>query len=394
MYILHENEVKRNIKKLDRAWETPETFIFLPDRSGLSSDWLERAIKHLPDSVGKGHFVLLTSGSTGRPKLVVGLRIRAENLASTLHKSQNSEAVRKTVVILPLTYCYAFVNQWLWARINGRELVLTDGFGKPDHVHTALVHAKDSMVCAVGPVIQLFQKYFDEGVVFPGVVRLHFAGGMFPQEKLNGVRRFFPNAQIYNNYGCAEAMPRLTIRSAEESDEAANIGRPIPGVQLKTNDTGEILFRSAYQAVALYDGDSLFMPSPEDWIATGDFGETTDNGYWRISGRTNEVFKRYGEKISLPQLLEVVNENWAGNAVFYREQDPSGEDGHVLILAPEATKEQVIKLLQMFRKRHPRTHWPLRVESVAALPLLPNGKTNFGALPLMESKIIHWRQRL
>ena len=394
MYILYESIVRKNINALNEAWENPETFIFLSERSGLTDEWIRQAIHKLPESVGKNHFVLITSGSTGRPKLVIGLRSRAENLVATLHKAQDSESVQQTVVILPLTYCYAFVNQWLWSRVNGRKIVLTAGFGKPDHIYSELANARDCMVCAVGPIIQLFQKHFREDVVFPGVSRLHFAGGMFPQEKLNGVRRFFPNAQIYNNYGCAEAMPRLTIRSAEESDEAANIGRPIPGVQLKTNDTGEILFRSAYQAVALYDGDSLFMPSPEDWIATGDFGETTDNGYWRISGRTNEVFKRYGEKISLPQLLEVVNENWAGNAVFYREQDPSGEDGHVLILAPEATKEQVIKLLQMFRKRHPRTHWPLRVESVAALPLLPNGKTNFGALPLMESKIIHWRQRL
>ena len=250
------------------------------------------------------------------------------------------------------------------------------------------------MVCAVGQIIQLFQKYFHEDVVFPGVSRLHFAGGMFPQGKINIIKKFFPNAKIYNNYGCAEAMPRLTIRSMEESDEAANIGKPIPGVQLTTSETGEIMFRSEYQAVALYDGSSLFMPGNEDWIPTGDFGEMIDGGYWRIKGRTNEVFKRYGEKISLLQLLETINENWAGQAVFYREQDPAGEEGHVLILEPEATKEQVNDLLQMFRKRYPRTHWPLRLESVAVFPLLPNGKTNVQALPTLGNKIIHWRQRL
>jgi len=208
------------------------------------------------------------------------------------------------------------------------------------------------------------------------------------------VQRFFPNARIYNNYGCAEAMPRLTIRSAEASAEATNIGRPIPGVRMKSSETGEILFRSDYQAVALYDDSGLFTPGNEDWVPTGDFGELIEDGYWRIKGRTNEVFKRYGEKIALSQLLESVNEVWSGQAVFYRERDPSGEEGHILALTPLAAKEQVNVVLQMFRKRYPRTHWPLRLESMDAFPLLHNGKTDFGALPRVENKTIHWRQRL
>jgi len=394
MYILYESEVKRDINELTKAWATPETFLFLSDRSGLSNEWINQSLENLPASISKNHFVLLTSGSTGRPKLVVGLRERAEKLAATLHSVQESEPVRETIVLLPLTYCYAFVNQWLWARVSVRQLILTDGFGKPDHVYSALKNANDCMVCAVGPLMPLFQNHFGDGVSFPGITRLHFAGGMFPQNKINIVQKFFPNARIYNNYGCAEAMPRLTIRSREESNEATNIGRPIPGVLMKRSDNGEVLFRSDYQAVALYDDKGLFSPGDEDWIPTGDFGELIEGGYWRIKGRTNEVFKRYGEKISLPQLLESVNVVWPGQAGFYRERDPSGEEGHVLVLSPEATREQINVVLQMFRKCYPRTHWPLRLESMDAFPLLHNGKTDFGVLPLVENKIIHWRQRL
>ena len=394
MYILYESEVKGNIDILTKTWENLETFLFLPDRSGLSNGWIKQSLAKLPESVSKNHFILLTSGSTGRPKLVVGLRKRAERLAASLHSAQESEAVRETIVLLPLTYCYAFVNQWLWARVSGRKVISTAGFGKPDHVYSELERAQDCMVCAVGPLIPLFQNHFGDGVTFPGVIRLHFAGGMFPQARINIVQKFFPNARIYNNYGCAEAMPRLTIRSAEESDEATNIGKPIPGVRMKSSDSGEILFRSDYQAVALYDDRGLFLPDDEDWIPTGDFGELIEGGYWRIKGRTNEVFKRYGEKISLPQLLESVNEVWPGQAVFYRERDPAGEEGHVLVLSPEATREQVNIVLQMFRKFYPRTHWPLRLESIDVCPILHNGKTDFGALPLVENKTIHWRQRL
>jgi len=146
MYILYENEVKRSIEKLDQAWESLETFLFLSDRSGLTQEWFNHTLAQIPMEFKENHFILLTSGSTGRPKLVVGLRDRAEKLASTLHSVQESEPVRETIVLLPLTYCYAFVNQWLWARVNGRKLILTDGFGKPDNVYSALKNAQDCMV--------------------------------------------------------------------------------------------------------------------------------------------------------------------------------------------------------------------------------------------------------
>jgi len=394
MYLLNESEVIRDIGRLDRAWSEPETFVFLSDRSGVPIEWVEQRMALFPESFREGHFVLMTSGSTGRPKLVVGLRKRAERLAAALHVVQDSEPAKETAVLLPLTYCYAFVNQWLWARLKGRKLVLTAGFGQPDAVLKTLAEAKDCLLCLVGAMLPMFAAHIPEGVSFPGVARLHFAGGRFPQEKLGAILRYFPNARIFNNYGCAEAMPRLTMRSLEESNEAANIGRPIPGVEMKVGDTGEMLFRSEYGAVGMCDDGGLFALGENDWIPTGDLGEQLDGGCWRIKGRTNEVFKRFGEKISLLQLLETVQTQWRGQAAFYRECDLSGEDGHVLVLAPEATKGQVQEILRAFRQSHPRTHWPLRVESIVTMPTLPNGKVDYGALAASEGKTIHWRQRI
>ena len=43
----------------------------------------------------------------------------------------------------------------------------------------------------------------------------------------------FPNARVFNNYGCAEAMPRLTVRPVKEGEEGVGIGNPLPGVELE-----------------------------------------------------------------------------------------------------------------------------------------------------------------
>lgn len=394
MFRLAESEANADPARLRAAWERPETFAFTPDKAGLDAGWLDNALQQIPAAYSEGHFVLLTSGSTGRPKLIIGQRARAERLTETLHTLQESDPVRETILALPLTYSYAFVNQWLWATHHGRRLVPTHGFGQADALLAALEAADGAMICLVGAQVPLLTRHF-EGKSFPGIVRVHFAGGRFPQERLGTVRAFFPEAQVFNNYGCAEAMPRLTLRRAEDGTEAADIGRPLPGVELRTAETtGDLLFRSPFGAVGVVDDQGFSAIGPETWVRTGDLGERTERGAWRLLGRAGEVFKRHGEKISLPNLLATVHRHWSGQAAFYREPDATGEEGHVLVVAPHCAPEQVRAILQGFRENHPRAHWPLRVESLVTLPLLPNGKVDARAAAGQPDRVVHWYQRL
>jgi acyl-CoA synthetase (AMP-forming)/AMP-acid ligase II len=392
MIILRAHEVDREIGLLDAAWAREETFAFVSDKSGVDETWLRERLELLPEPLHRRHFVLLTSGTTRTPKLIVGARDRAERLTGVLHELQDAAAVAETVVILPLAYCYAFVNQWLWARRHLRQLTLTTGLIQPDRLCDQLSQARDAALCMVGAQVPMFENYFS-GQVFPGIVRLHFAGGRFPQEKLDFLRALMPNAMIFNNYGCAEAMPRLTLRRAESSDLAQDIGRPLPGVELKTDEEGRLLFRSPFRAVAEIDGGSVRRIDDEEWMPTGDMARPLENGHWELLGRANEVFKRYGEKISLPHLMANVLKVWQGTAQFTLATDSMGERGHVLVLAPHASKEQVRELLRMFRELHPRPHWPLHIESVEALPILANGKIDVKALEALKGQI-HWRQMI
>lgn len=378
---------------LDAAWSDPRTFAYLPEKTDVREEWVASALAALPEELRSGHFALLTSGSTGHPKLVVGERARAERLARTLHAVQDSDPVAETILTLPLSYCYAFVNQWLWARVSGRRLVSTRGFSAPDLLRGALEGASDAMLCFVGAQVTLLERNFPD-LVFPGVLRIHFAGGGFPQAELGRLAAHFPNARVFNNYGCAEAMPRLTSRRAEDAREATDVGRPLPGIELSLGEGAELFFRSPFGATAFYEQDELHLLSADDWIATGDLAERTEAGTWRLLGRANQVFKRYGEKIALARLLDTVATAWAGQANFYRERDRMQEEGFCLLLTPAPAEEDVRAVLKAFRAAHPRTHWPLRVESVPELPVLPNGKTDLAALATLVGKTIHWKNRL
>jgi acyl-coenzyme A synthetase/AMP-(fatty) acid ligase len=388
MYILYEDEVSNDISKLEQAWSDRETFVFMSRAAGVSEEWVKKGVSIFPEYFQEEHFILLTSGSTGQPKLVVGSKKRSENLATLLHELQQSESAERTVVVLPLIYCYAFVNQWVWSKVKKRELVLTHGFKEPDKLIKILLSTQNAMLCLTGSQIRLFKNTVESNTYFPGIIRLHFAGGQFPQNESDIIKRYFPNAKVFNNYGCAEAMPRLTLRSIEESEVPSNIGKPLPGVELKTEEGGEIFFRSRHRAVGFYDARGVYIPRDEEWIPSGDLGEEVANGYWRINGRNNDVFKRHGEKISLFQLLITVQMKWPGSAEFYREKDKSGEDGHVLVVS------QIREILISFRERHPRPHWPIRFESVSNFPTSPNGKIDKIALQKIDNKTTHWEQRI
>lgn len=393
MILLREHEVHQQPALLAAAWADPATFVLLPEKLSVSDEWLDQSLALIPQELHRDHFVMLTSGTTGQPKLIVGNRARSEKLARVLHDRQESEPVQETISMLPLSYTYSFVNQWLWSQVMQRRFITTQGLADPKSLKATLGAARDAMICLVGVQVPLLMTHL-AGERFDGVIRVHFAGGRFPQEKLDELRSMFPNAQVFNNYGCAEAMPRLTIRRAEEANEAANIGRPLCGIEMRSDDQHAILFRSPYGAVGVVENMKFTAITPDDWIPSGDLGEMSDDGSWRLLGRASEVFKRHGEKVSLAALTTTVSAAWPGQCAFYREADRTGEDGCVLTLAPEATSDSVKPVLMALRKHHPRAQWPLRIESVPSLPLLSNGKTDVRALPSLPNKSVLWQQHI
>lgn len=375
---------------LERAWGGPSSVLLAPSRRGVDAAWFEAALALVPARFATGHYALLTSGSTGAPKLVVGEKERTRRLASVIHKAQDDAPARRTVVLLPLTYSYAFVNQWVWAREFGRAIEVTGGASDWAHTHALLRDGAEAMVCLVGPLFGLLQRSLPAGATLPAVTRLNFAGGAFPHEHLDAVRAMFPNARVFNNYGCAEALPRLAITPADALEGPGDVGLPLPGVRLRVDEAGELRFQSDYGAVGVVEAGVWRPVMPDDWTGTGDLAEAAD-GRYRLVGRRSEVYKRYGEKVSRAQQLAAVREVWPGQAATLPAVDGAGEAGHVLVLSPAPGEAEVRAVLKLYRARFPRAHWPLRVESTDEIPVSPNGKVDAEALAGAPRRV-HWQQ--
>jgi acyl-CoA synthetase (AMP-forming)/AMP-acid ligase II len=392
MKLISNKDIYRHASILNEAWQSSEPFLLVPEVGAVSSKVMGSLVPGIPEKFSVNSFALLTSGSTGEPRIVIGSKDRAVALSQVLHDRQNLSDCQETVVVLPLTYGFAFVNQWVWSLVYGRKTLLTAGWSDPAVLESVLLGVSSAMICMVNTQVSFLERFFTKS--FPNVTRVNFAGARFPQERIDTIRHFFPNARILNNYGCIEAMPRLTTRWEEESDKAENIGKPLPGVKLSTDEENNLLFRSEYCALGYVAEDGFHEFEADQWIKSGDKAEQLPDDSWELLGRTTDFLKRHGEKIRISEIVTAVLTVSRLEAEFYRTQDESGEDGFVVVLRPDPPSSTLHSIRKILRSEFSRAHWPLRIESIDSFPYLPNGKVDRVKLASAEGKRCLWSQRL
>lgn len=330
-----------------------------------------------PADIDAGIFLcLMTSGSTGKPKLVAATDSSLIAGIAAIHGAQRLDPIRSTGVILPLAYSFAFVNQLLWAICRERRLVLLPGLLDPASTFALIAEERVEMICMVAVQIQALRK-LDFGAKTAGdsVKILNFAGAPFPISHYDLIRSLFPAARIYNNYGCTEAMPRLTVCEMASADApVTRVGKPIEGVTLRINGDpagGPIEFAGASSSLGLLRADGRVEPHP-DWIASGDLGRIDANGDLHVLGRHDQVIKLAGERISLMEIEQSLQAEPLLDCVAWADATTSEPRLLAVVAAPRAPRGP--DLTRLLRERLPRSMWPAELYWVREMPLLPNGK--------------------
>ncbi|MCH8808520.1 MAG: AMP-binding protein, partial [Proteobacteria bacterium] len=84
------------------------------------------------------------------------------------------------------------------------------------------------------------------------------------------------------------------------------VGRPSPGVEIKINEAGEVMFRSPGVFIEYYrDPEETASIKTEDgWVHTGDAGFISDNGHLKIIDRAKDVGKLNDGTLFAPKYIE------------------------------------------------------------------------------------------
>ena len=105
-------------------------------------------------------------------------------------------------------------------------------------------------------------------------------------------------------YGLTETSAAATISTPHDA-HIDTVGRPLPGVDLKIDDTGEILIRGPIVMRGYYNRpDATAAVMKDGWFLTGDLGRVDDAGRITITGRKKEMIVLASGKNIYPEEIE------------------------------------------------------------------------------------------
>jgi long-chain acyl-CoA synthetase len=139
------------------------------------------------------------------------------------------------------------------------------------------------------------------------------------------VLEFFDAAgvTILEGWGLSETTAAGTFNTVRER-RIGTVGKPLPGVELRIADDGEILMRGPHVFDGyLHDAGATDDAFTDDWFHTGDIGAIED-GYLRITGRKKDIIITSSGKNVTPSNIETAlkESRWIAEAVVYGDNRP------------------------------------------------------------------------
>ena len=343
--------------------------------------------------------ILYTSGSTGRPRGVEqsfkNVHANARSIAQYLGQTDRDRAL----VILPLYYCYgrSVLQSHL---LVGGSLFLDNRFAFPRVVLETLGAEGCTSMAGVPLTFELIRRQVDVSTLsLPTLRYLTQAGGAMAPETIDWVRAAFAPAVLYVMYGQTEATARLSYLPPDRAqDKRGSIGVAIPGVELQVVDeSGRELPRGEVgHLVARGDNVTVgYLDEPEEtaailhggWLWTGDLAERDADGFFFHRGRSKEILKIGGHRVSPIEIEHIVAEHPdLAEAAVIGMPDPLMGEVAVACVVPRPGRTPDVEALRAFcRSRMPAYRVPARFVVLEALPRNESGKllrANLAALAL------------
>lgn len=165
---------------------------------------------------------------------------------------------------------------------------------------------------------------------------------------------------VVQGYGLTETAPIVTLNHPFHA-RTGTVGKPIPGVEIRIADDGEILVRGENVTQGYYQADADTASAFEDgWFHTGDIGSVDESGQLYIRGRKKEMIVTPEGLNVFPEDIEQVLNETPG----VLESAVVGDDRvhAVLRLAPGSELDEIVRATNARLEEHQKIRsvsiWP------------------------------------
>ncbi|MEN9373094.1 MAG: hypothetical protein RIR79_646 [Pseudomonadota bacterium] len=281
---------------------------------------------------GKDIAILLyTSGSTGTPKGVMHsferVSVSAEKVTMEMRSYLDGADINRMISYLPLAH--VFERAWVqcMSMVDGRtHIFFTESL---DTFMVDLQRARPTIFVSVPRLWFKFQQGVFEKIppkllnfllylpVIKGIVqhkvlrklgldRVRLAGSgsaPIPAQLIVWYRRL--GLKLIEGYGMSEDFA-YSHYSKPDRCAPGYVGVPLPDVNVRISEEGEILIQSPGQLVGYYKRPDLDAQSftADGFFRTGDRGERNEEGLLKITGRVKELFKTAKGEYVAPAPIE------------------------------------------------------------------------------------------
>lgn len=265
--------------------------------------------------------IVYTSGSTGQPRgAVLSHRNIVSNVRSIVEYLRLTSDDR-IMVVLPFHYIYgkSLLNTHFAV---GGSVVIDNRFVYPAAVLQTMREQSVTGLAGVPSTFTiLLNRSLLKGQKFPSLRYVTQAGGAMAPAVQKEVAQAFAPARLFIMYGATEASARLSyLDPADLPRKWGSIGKAIPGVDLFVADETGRPLAAGQEGEIVARGPNImqgYWGRPEETrrvlrnglYFTGDIGTTDDEGFLFIVGRTWEMIKVGGNRVSAKEIEEALYEH-------------------------------------------------------------------------------------